>query len=129
MKKLFLLSLCFAVVLGSGCVSNNPGQAKESAPLFVMFDDGSPQRPITCPGVQLDRTADGRMKVTAHLRNSRYERIEVQANCVFMDGQGYTLDEAPFRTVILDENATQDVAFESFHTNAVKYLVRVRKAR
>ena len=56
-------------------------------------------------------------------------RIEVQANCVFKDAQGFTVDETPFRTVILDENATQDVSFEAFNLNAAKYTIRVREAR
>ena len=126
MKKfLLVLSLCSAAALWSGCAS----ASKDQAPSFVMFDDGGTSRPVTCTGVQLGKTVDGRMKVTAHLRNNAYRRLEVQVNCVFSDVQGYTVDEVPFRTLILDENATQDVAFEAFHTNAVKYLIRVRTTR
>ena len=129
MKKLLsILALGCAVALWSGCASDSATKSKEEAPLFVWLDDTTP-RSVTCTGIQVGRTVDDRLKVTAHLRNKEYFRIEVQANCVFMDAQGFTVDEAPFRTLILDENATQDVAFESFNTNAVRYLVRVRKAR
>lgn len=132
MKKIipvfaFLAATAFIV----GCASDGASTStppSESAVQFVWFDDTSP-RSVSCTGVQLGKTADGRSKVTAHLKNREYSRIEVQANCVFLDAQGFTVDESPFRTVILDETATEDVVFESFNTNAVKYLVRVRKSR
>jgi len=126
-----LFSLLAACVFGIGCATDTTPKTqapREEPPQYVWFDDSTP-RSVECTGVQLGRTADGRLRVVAHLRNVEYFRVEVQANCVFMDGQGFTLDEAPFRTLILDENATQDVMFEAFQTNAVKYLVRVRKAR
>jgi uncharacterized protein YcfL len=137
MKKIFwLLGISTAAMaLFSGCASEGAYQPKntdkynyeETSP-FVLFDAGA-QRSVTSPGVQLGKTADGRMKVTAHLRNRENRRIEVQANCVFKDAQGFTVDETPFRTVILDENATQDVTFEAFNANAAKYTIRIRQAR
>lgn len=69
------------------------------------------------------------MKVSANLRNRLNRRIEVQANCVFKDAQNFTVDETPFRSVFLDENAIQGVTFEAFNTNAVNYTIRVREAR
>ena len=137
MKKIFLLLGISTVALAllNGCASGGVSKPKntdkynyeETSP-FVLFDSGA-QRSVTSAGTQLGKTADGRMKVTAHLRNRENRRIEVQANCVFKDAQGFTVDETPFRTVFLDENATQDVSFEAFNLNAVKYTIRVRQAR
>jgi hypothetical protein len=128
MKNILLaLSLIVVATVWNGCASAGK-HPPEMAPQFVWFDDTTP-RSVSCPGVQVGRTTDDRMKVIAHLCNREYHRIEVQANCVFMDAQGFTVDETPFQTLIIDENATQDVAFEAFKTNAVRYLVRVRKAR
>ena len=135
MKKIILpLSLACAIVFGGGCASqpatSQPAASHPSpAPQFILLDNGSPSHPITCSGAQVTRTADGRMKVTAHLSNTSYERIEVQVNCVFSDAQGFTTDETPFRTLILDEKATQDVEFEAMHANAANYLVRARRSR
>ena len=136
MKKFLLLPVAVSLAaLFTGCASEGAYKPKntdkynyeETAP-FVLFDSGA-QRSVTSPGVQLGQTADGRMKVTAHLRNRENRRLEVQANCVFKDAQGFTVDEMPFRTVILDENATQDVSFEALNQTAVKYTIRVRQAR
>ena len=137
MKKIFLLLGISTVALAllNGCASGGVSKPRntdkynyeETSP-FVLFDSGS-QRSVTSAGTQLGKTADGRMKVTTHLRNRENRRIEVQANCVFKDAQGFTVDETPFRTVFLDENATQDVSFEAFNLNAAKYTIRVRQAR
>jgi hypothetical protein len=134
MKKI-LLGLSAVLALFTGCAREGVYQPKnankynyEENSQFVLFDAGA-QRSVTCSGTQLGKTADGRMKVTAHFRNRENRRIEVQANCVFKDAQGYTLDETPFRTVILDENATQDVSFEAMNPSAAKYTIRVRQAR
>ena len=136
MKHLaLLLSASVLVAVVSGCVRGGAYEPKnttkynvEDTARFVLFDAGA-QRSVTCPGIQEGRTSDGRLKVTAHLRNRENRRIEVQANCVFKDAQGFTVDETPFRTVFLDENATQDVTFEAFNKEAARYTIRVRQAR
>ena len=126
MKTILLaLSLLAAAVFWSGCTTGKP--ESDAAVKFVWLDDATTQL-VSCTGVQLGTAADGRPKVIAHLHNNQLYRIEVQANCVFLDGQGFTVDESPFRTLILDESATQDVVFEAFNTNAVKYVVRARKS-
>jgi uncharacterized protein YcfL len=92
------------------------------------------------PGVQYSVTLaappqarmleDGRMEVVAQLRNRENRRIEVQANCVWKDVNGVGIgDETPFQTVILTENATEQVRFVSSNNKAQKYTVRVRQAR
>jgi hypothetical protein len=131
---LFLSATALALVV-TGCARGGAYQPQntakyniEDAATFVLLDK-SAQRSVTSPGIQQGRTADGRLKVTAKLRNRENRRIEVQANCTFKDAQGFTLDETPYRTVILDENATHDVTFETFNKDAVRYTVHVRQAR
>lgn len=136
MKRItLLLSLTVIVALGAGCASGgaklpkNAGKYNyEDTSKLVLFDSGA-QRSVTSPGIQEGRTSDGRMKVTANLRNRENRRIEVQANCVFKDAQGFAIDETPFRSVFLDENATESVTFESFRKDVSKYTIRVRQAR
>ena len=134
MKQLALLLSVLALV-ASGCTRGgayepvNTGKYNlEDSSRFVLFDAGA-QRSVTCTQMRVDRTEDGRMKVTANVRNRVNRRIEVQANCVFKDAQGFALDETPFQTVFLDENATQTIAFESVNRNATNYTIRVRQAR
>src|ERR1051325_5515761 len=130
-----IFSTSALLALVSGCASGGAYEPQNTAKFnyeetakFVLFDADA-QHSVTCPGVQVGKTADGRMKVTAHLRNRENRRIEVQANCKFKDAQGYAVDETPFRTVILDENATDDVSFESFKKDVTTYEIRVRQAR
>ena len=137
--KLFCLFFSAAALaaLVSGCASHGGGAYEpvdatkynvEDKSKFVLFDAGA-QHSVTCPGIQVGQTTDGRLKVSAKLRNRENRRIEVQANCEFKDAQGYTVDSAPFRTVFLDENATEMVTFEALNTNSVDYTIRVRQAR
>ena len=132
----FSLSLAALVALAGGCAThegayepkNTTNYNLEDTAKFVLFDEGA-QRSVTCSGLQTSQTPDGRLKVAARLRNRENRRIEVQANCDFKDAQDFTVDATPFRTVILDENATETVTFESFNKNAVRYTIRVRQAR
>jgi len=95
----------------------------------VLLDPGV-QHSVTCSGVQELILPDGRLEVTAHLRNRENRRIEVQANCVFKDQNAFSIgEETPFATVILTENGTEDVKFVSMNNLARKYTVRVRQAR
>lgn len=71
---------------------------------------------------------DGRTEVLVSLRNREARRLEVQANCVFKDIGGAMVEEAPFQTVILSENATEQVRFVSLNDKAKKFTVRVREA-
>jgi hypothetical protein len=96
---------------------------------FVLLDKGV-ERSVTCPGIQERILDDGRLEVTANLRNRLNRRIEVQANCVFKDERGFpTKDEAPFQTLILTENAQESVSFVSLNSQAKTYTLRVRQAR
>jgi hypothetical protein len=103
--------------------------AYESTEPIVLLDPGV-QYSVSCSGIQEQMLPDGRLEVIAHLRNRENRRIEVQANCVFKDGNSFsTGDETPFVTVILTENGTEDVKFASMNNLARKYTIRVRQAR
>jgi hypothetical protein len=96
---------------------------------FVLLDKGV-ERSVTCPGIQERILDDGRLEVTANLRNRLNRRIEVQVNCVFKDERGFpTNDESPFRTFILTENAQEAVTFVSLNSQPKTYTLRVRQAR
>ena len=86
------------------------------------------QKSVTCPGIQETRLPDGRLQVVAHLRNREDRSIQVQADCVFKDAQGFDIDSAPFTNVFLDENAQQDVQFVSMSDKAQRYTIRIREA-
>ena len=58
----------------------------------------------------------------ANVRNRENRRIQVQINCVFKDAQGFpTGDETAWRTLFLDENATEGVEFVSMNDNAKEF--------
>ncbi len=128
-----------AALLVAGCSTYDKGPyvpeasktwPHENTESVVLLDPGV-QHSITTssqPFAQL--LADGRLAVTVQLRNRENRRIEVQANCVFKDVNGVsTGDETPFQTVILTENATEQVKFTSMNDQAKRYTIRVRQAR
>jgi hypothetical protein len=128
-----------ALLLVAGCSSTHDkgpylpqaskAAAYEGKEPVVLLDPGV-QYSVTCSGVQEQTLPDGRLELVAHLRNRENRRLEVQANCVFKDQNGFsTGDETPFTTVILTENATEDVRFVSLSNLAKKYTIRVRQAR
>jgi uncharacterized protein YcfL len=140
MKKSFILSLMAALLAGAGCASSSQDKgpyrpqlastaSAEAREPFVLMDPGV-QYSVTCYGLQEAALPDGRLQVQAHIRNRENRRIEVQANCVFKDLNGFsTDDETPFQTVILTENATEDIRFTSINNKAKKYTIRIRQAR
>ena len=100
----------------------------EDTARFVLLDSGA-QHSVTCSGLQETRLPDGRTQVVANLRNRENRRIEIQMNCVFKDAQGFAVEETPFQTVFLDENAQESVKFVSTTDKAIRYTMRVRQAR
>ena len=141
MKKTFVSMLVVggALLLVAGCSSTHdkgpylpqtpPPMGYETREPVVLLDPGV-QYSVTCSGIQEQTLPDGRLEVVAHLRNRENRRIEVQANCVFKDQNGFsTSDESPFVMVILTENATEDVKFTSMNNLAKRYVIRVRQAR
>lgn len=121
-----------------GCATHDRGPYLPQNPKTPAYENSEPvvlmdpavQHSVTCTAVQEKTLADGRLEVTAQLRNRENRRIEVQVNCVFKDRNGFsTGDETPFETLILTENAQQDVTFTSMNAEAKKYTFRVRQAR
>ncbi len=142
MNRALLISIVAAggaLLLATGCSSTHdkgpylPQASKtpayEGKEPVVLMDPGV-QYSVTCSGVDEKTLEDGRLQVMVHLRNRENRRIEVQANCVFKDQNGYsTGDETPFVMVILTENGTEDLKFASMNNLARKFTVRVRQAR
>ena len=140
MKRAFplLLAAGSLVLLAAGCSTYDKGPylpqtsktpAYESKEPVILMDPAV-RRSVTCSGLQERTLPDGRLEIVAHLRNRENRRIEVQANCVFKDQNAFsTGDETPFVMVILTENGTEDVKFNSMNNLAKKYTIRVRQAR
>lgn len=102
--------------------------AYENTEALIMLDPGV-QYSVTMATYAQRTLEDGRLEVVVGLRNRENRRLEVQADCVFKDAAGVATDEAPFQTVILTENATEQVKFISLNALAKKFTVRVRQAR
>jgi hypothetical protein len=144
MKKIFQppfpLTLALALgVLMAGCTSSAPHDTGPYKPQsttkfdaenskFILLDPGA-QHSVTCIGLQETTMPDGRLQVVAKVQNRENRRIEVQINCEFKDKQGFPVDSTPFRTLILAENASEGVPFESANDKAKEYTIRVRQAR
>lgn len=140
MKTLSLIALSAAVItLASGCKSTydkgpympqqTKGPSLESKEPVVLMDPGV-QYSLTYTGIQQQQLPDGRLEVVVQLRNRENRRIEVQANAVFKDLNGFsTGDETPWQPVILTENSTEDVRFLSANDKAKRFTIRVRQAR
>jgi uncharacterized protein YcfL len=139
MKKSIVILPLAVALLAAGCSSTHdkgpylPQQSKtpahESTEKLVLLDPGV-QYSVTCTALHEHTLSDGRLAVTVELRNRENRRIEIQAGCVFKDAAGAsTGDDTPFQTVILTENATEQVKFTASNPEAKKYTVRVRQAR
>jgi hypothetical protein len=136
-----LLSLLTAggtALLATGCSTHDKGPylpewsqtpAYETREPVVLLDPGV-QYSVTYTGLQEQTLPDGRLQVVVHLRNRENRRLEVQANCVFKDQNGFlTGDETPFQMVILTGSTTEDATFTSMNNLAKKFTIRVRQAR
>lgn len=139
MKRIVLPLLVLTAGLWAGCKTSNVDTGAypplntqkhdlENKANFVLLDKDA-QTSVTCSGIQERRLDDGRLQVSANVRNRLHRRIQVQSNCVFKDEQGFVVEDTPWRDVILDENAQEGVTFTSTSPNAKKYTIRVRQAR
>lgn len=125
-----------AALVLAGCASggayapkNTDEYNQERTSRFVLMDPGA-QRSVTSSGLKETTLDDGRLEVTAILRNRENRRIQVQVQCVFKDAGGFsTGDETPWQNVILTENGQESVRFQAMNTDAKTYTVRVRQAR
>jgi hypothetical protein len=138
MKKILssVLTLGAVSMLLAGCAHhegaylpvNTTKFNQEDTAKFVLLDERA-QYSVTCSGLQQRAMPDGTMEVTANVRNRENRSIEVQINCVFKDEQAFPVDETPFQTLVLTENATQGVTFKSSNAKAKTYTIRVRQVR
>ena len=137
-RNLLAVALLPGILVFAGCKSDHAGGAYppvqtnvnslEDTARFVLLDKGV-QESVTSPGIQETRLTDGRLQVVANLRNMLNRRIQVQANCVFKDPQGFVVEDTPFVNVFLDENAQEGIKFVSANDKAQRYTIRVRQAR
>jgi len=97
---------------------------------MIVLLDGRVQTSVTCSGIYQKTLPDGRLDVTANIRNREGRRIQVQINCVFKDDMGAPTEgeESPFRNLILTENAQEPVHFVSMNDKARRYTIRIREA-
>ena len=97
---------------------------------LVVLLDPRVQYSVTCSGIQQRYLSDGRLDVTANIRNREGRRLQVQVNCLFKDDQGFPTEgeEAPFRNLILTENAQEPVHFAALNDKARRYTIRIREA-
>lgn len=137
MKTTAYLLAAAACACFAGCSSEpGPFAAKdttkytlENTESFVLMDK-QVQNSVTSTGIQYRNLSDGRLEVTANIKNRENRRIQVQVDCVFKNDDGFsTGDETPWRTLILGENTTEAVTFTSMNNQARKYTIRVRQAR
>lgn len=130
------LPLLLGLSLFAGCSTPGPHQAQEAhrytlenTARFVLMDQAT-QHSVTCTGLQERMLSDGRLEVTANVKNRESRRIQVQIQCVFKDSNSTpTGDETPWKDLILTENSTEAVGFTAMNTKASKYTIKVRQAR
>ncbi|MFO1501383.1 MAG: YcfL family protein [Verrucomicrobiota bacterium] len=135
MRSISLIAAASAVLLLAACQTggakppvNTTKYNYETTAKFALMDSRA-QRSVTCTGLQERKTDDGRLEVAANLRNRENRRLEVQAQCLFKDVQGFALDETPWQTVILTENGQETIRFTAMNTRATDYEIRVRASR
>jgi hypothetical protein len=133
MKKIL-----FAVALASlltGCATdhgaylpvNTTVNNVEDMAGFVLLNQAL-QDSVTCTGIQEMRQPDGRLQLQVNIRNRKDRRIQVQADCVFKDAQGFVVEETPFENVFLDPNVQEGVRFVSANEKPLRYTIRIRPA-
>jgi hypothetical protein len=125
-----------SLLLLAGCATQEgayPPQATtrgnvETSDNFVLLDSAT-QQSVTCAGLEQHILGDGRLEAAANVRNRSNARLEVQVSCVFKDDYGFAVDETPFQSLILTENATQTVKFASMNQKAKRFTLRIRQPR
>src|SRR5262245_50135991 len=100
MKLTFLTTLVAAGAVLTGCTFgartpvNTAKYDLENHEPFVLLGRHV-QRSITCSGIQKRTQPDGRLAVTANVRNREERRLQVQINCEFKDGNSRVVDPGP----------------------------------
>ena len=136
MKKITLSLAAVVLAMLAGC-SSAPSSVPQETTKYTLANtdvfllmDKEVQTSITSTGIQYRTLVDGRLEITANIKNKENRRIQVQISCVFKNERGYSSgDETPWQTLILSENITESVTFTSMNNEARAYTVRVRQAR
>jgi hypothetical protein len=101
----------------------------ENTEKFVALDPAT-DAAVSCTGLQERALADGRLDVVADLKNRDAARVQVQIQCVFKSGEGFSVgDETPWQNVTLAEYSTQTVHFTALSPQAQRYTIRARQPR
>src|ERR1700722_4184941 len=142
MKRTLLMLSLFALtaVVFTGC-ETTPIDHGAYVPLNTTVNDVENHEPVvlldrrvqtsvTCSGIYQKTLPDGRMDIVANIRNREERRIQVQISCMFKDDMGAPTEgeEAPFRDLILTENAQEAVHFVSMNEKARRFTIRIREA-
>ena len=134
MKPTFLSCLFLTGSLLTGCTfgARTPVNATkhdvENHEPFVLLGR-QVQRSVTCSGIQKRTQPDGRMEVTASVRNREARRLQVQINCEFKDDNGRVVDAGPFRNLFLSPLSQEAVEFVALNTAAKSFTIRVREVQ
>jgi hypothetical protein len=138
MKTVFsTLALAAVLALFAGCQTEPGPYAPQDTTKYTLENTGQfalldqpTQTSVTFTGFMPRTLADGRLDVSALVKNREDRRIQVQIQCVFKDERGFsTGDETPWETLILSENSTETVHFTAMNTLAKNFTIRVRQAR
>jgi uncharacterized protein YcfL len=97
---------------------------------LVVLLDSKLQYSVTCDDIQQRSTPDGRLELTATIRNHENRPLQLQMDCVFKDDQGYPSDgqESSIQSLVLAENAREPVHFVALNAMARRYTIRIREA-
>lgn len=107
---------------------NTTERNREESSDFVLLDRWA-QKSVSCSTVKYSYTPDGRLVISANIRNRRTEEIAIQVSCVFKDTQGVgTGDETPFILYHLSGNEMKTLTYNAKDDRAKKATIRVRNA-
>ncbi|MEZ5412833.1 MAG: YcfL family protein [Opitutaceae bacterium] len=85
---------------------------------------------VECTAFFTRTLPDGRLEVAVNLRNRGDKPLRLKINCVFKDGQGFSIkDETAFRPIEVAAGAIETVRFTATNPAAKRYTVRVGTAR
>ncbi len=130
-----LAALCSFAAL-AGCAADPGAMAPrdsakytvENTDRFVALDPAT-EAAVSCTGLQERTLGDGRLEVTANLKNLGGAAAQVKVECVFLDELGGPVGaEGPWQTLGLGANATEVVRFTAPDARSKRYAIRVRKA-
>lgn len=139
MRRFRSLGLVVAVgILLTGCGSVPTTSSEETsvgeavAPTdetFVALNKVAAEA-VECGAFFTRTLPDGRLEVAVNLRNLSDKTLRLKANCVFKNGQGFSIkDETPFRTIELAAGAIETVRFTATNPAAKRFTVRVGTTR